>query len=119
MPRPLLCWAHSWSPSLAAARPDSKTVEEVPQGPAEKLSQYGLFLGNGSTQEPAEGVIPYELNSALFTDYAAKYRFVKLPGGNPCRVQRQRGLRLPGRHRDRQDVRLSPRRARSLEGPAA
>ena len=30
---------------------------------------------------PAEGVIPYDLNSALFSDYAEKYRFVKLPAG--------------------------------------
>ncbi len=36
---------------------------------------------NGSSQEPAEGVVPYDLNSALFSDYAAKYRFVKLPPG--------------------------------------
>ena len=30
---------------------------------------------------PAEGVIPYDLNSALFSDYAEKFRFVKLPPG--------------------------------------
>ena len=30
---------------------------------------------------PAEGVIPYDLNSALFSDYAEKFRFVKLPAG--------------------------------------
>lgn len=49
--------------------------------PFEKLSEYGLFVGNGSTQEPAEGVVPYDLNSALFSDYANKHRFVKLPPG--------------------------------------
>ena len=43
------------------------------------LSAHGLFLGNGSTQEPVEGMIPYDLNTSLFTDYAAKYRFVRLP----------------------------------------
>ena len=47
----------------------------------ENLSEYGLFVGNGSTQEPAEGVIPYDLNSPLFTDYTDKFRFVKLPAG--------------------------------------
>ena len=30
---------------------------------------------------PAAGVIPYDLNSALFSDYAEKYRFIKLPPG--------------------------------------
>jgi uncharacterized repeat protein (TIGR03806 family) len=45
----------------------------------EKLSQYRLFEGNPAEQVPAEGVIPYDLNSALFSDYAEKFRFVKLP----------------------------------------
>jgi uncharacterized repeat protein (TIGR03806 family) len=49
--------------------------------PPEQLSEYGLFLGNGATQEPAAGVVPYDLNSALFSDYAYKYRFVRLPPG--------------------------------------
>ena len=63
---------------LGCARP---AVEETPQRLSypEKLSAYGLFVGNGSTQEPADGVIPYDLNTPLFTDYATKYRFVKLP----------------------------------------
>src|SRR5271157_5223783 len=63
-------------------------VSESPRGfppteqtPPERLSQYGLFVGNAASQEPAEGVIPYDLNSALFSDYALKYRFVKLPPG--------------------------------------
>jgi uncharacterized repeat protein (TIGR03806 family) len=49
--------------------------------PLEKLSDYGLFQGNGSTQQPAAGVIPYDLNTPLFSDYTEKYRFVKLPPG--------------------------------------
>jgi uncharacterized repeat protein (TIGR03806 family) len=49
--------------------------------PAEKLSEYGLFQGDIAAQRPAEGVIPYDLNSSLFADYALKYRFVKLPAG--------------------------------------
>lgn len=56
-------------------------VQPTSPAPPEKLSQYGLFIGNGATQEPAEGVIPYDLNSALFSDYALKYRFIKLPPG--------------------------------------
>lgn len=47
----------------------------------EKLSEYGLFKGNGSTQEPAEGVIPYDMNTELFADYATKHRFVRVPEG--------------------------------------
>jgi uncharacterized repeat protein (TIGR03806 family) len=49
--------------------------------PPERLSAYGLFQGNGSTQEPADGIIPYDLNTPLFSDYTTKYRFVRLPAG--------------------------------------
>jgi uncharacterized repeat protein (TIGR03806 family) len=57
----------------------------VDEEPPERLSEYGLFLGNGSTQEPAEGVVPYDINSPLFSDYALKYRFVRLPPGTSAR----------------------------------
>src|SRR4029078_12040749 len=49
--------------------------------PPDKLSAYGLFVGDGSTQEPQAGVIPYDLKSPLFSDYVEKFRFVKLPDG--------------------------------------
>jgi uncharacterized repeat protein (TIGR03806 family) len=49
------------------------------------LSAHGLFQGNGSTQSPVEGVIPYDINSPLFSDYAVKYRFLRLPPGTSAR----------------------------------
>jgi uncharacterized repeat protein (TIGR03806 family) len=53
--------------------------------PKMKLSEYGFFKGDMKNQEPAEGVIPYHLNTPLFTDHAEKLRFVKLPGGSTVR----------------------------------
>lgn len=47
----------------------------------EKLSDYGFFEGNPAQQKPAAGVVPYSLNTPLFSDYAEKLRFVKLPDG--------------------------------------
>ena len=47
----------------------------------QRLSDWGLFEGDGSTQMPVEGVVPYDLISALFSDYALKFRFVRLPEG--------------------------------------
>ena len=35
----------------------------------------------GGLNYPAGGVVPYDLNSPLFSDYATKYRFVRLPPG--------------------------------------
>lgn len=45
------------------------------------LSEYGFFEGTLKELNPAAGVTPYQLNSALFSDYAFKARFVKLPAG--------------------------------------
>jgi uncharacterized repeat protein (TIGR03806 family) len=49
--------------------------------PYVKLSDYHFFEGIIKDQTPAEGVIPYEPASALFTDYAHKKRFIWLPAG--------------------------------------
>ena len=46
-----------------------------------QLSEYGFFAGNIAEMIPAEGVIPYDLNTPLFSDYARKARFVRVPPG--------------------------------------
>ena len=45
----------------------------------ERLSEWGLFDEPLAKLIPKKGVIPYELNSPLFTDYSLKKRFIKLP----------------------------------------
>jgi len=47
--------------------------------PFQTLSEYQLFEGNLKNLEPGFGVIPYTLNSSLFTDYAKKKRFIWMP----------------------------------------
>jgi hypothetical protein len=49
--------------------------------PYQKLSEYRFFKGQMKDQVPEDGVIPYQLASSLFTDYALKKRFVWLPSG--------------------------------------
>ncbi|MEM9719005.1 MAG: SO2930 family diheme c-type cytochrome [Bacteroidota bacterium] len=46
-----------------------------------KLSDYGFFQGDIAEMIPAEDVIPYELNTPLFSDYALKARFIRFPEG--------------------------------------
>lgn len=48
--------------------------------PAPVLSDYGLFA-DMATAAPAESVLPYDLINPLFTDNAAKHRFVFVPEG--------------------------------------
>ncbi len=45
------------------------------------LSAYGFFKQPLKNLEPTESVIPYQLNSPLFSDYAFKKRFIKIPNG--------------------------------------
>lgn len=47
----------------------------------ENLSEYGFFTGNIKELKPASGIIPYSLNTPLFSNYAEKLRFIKLPAG--------------------------------------
>ena len=49
--------------------------------PPRSLAEYGLFTGRLADLQPAAGVLPYTLNSPLFSDYSTKYRFVQLPAG--------------------------------------
>jgi uncharacterized repeat protein (TIGR03806 family) len=72
------------------SRPE-RAADAVP----EKLSEYGLFVGNGSTQQPVAGVIPYDLNTALFSDYADKYRFVRLPPGTSAKYDESEAFEFP------------------------
>ena len=55
-------------------------VGGTPSGPPEFLSEWGLFKSIPD-QIPEDDVIPYEVTAALFTDDAAKFRFVQLPDG--------------------------------------
>jgi len=60
-----------------------------------KLSEYGLFDGEMNALKSAAGVMPYALNSSLFTDYAQKMRFVKLPVGTSVSYNADSVLQFP------------------------
>ena len=45
---------------------------------ARKLSDYGFF-DDLNSQKPTNGVLPYELITPLFSDYADKLRFIYVP----------------------------------------
>src|SRR5690606_20019572 len=42
---------------------------------------YHFFVGVLKNQKPADAVLPYQIASSLFTDYASKKRFVWIPYG--------------------------------------
>ena len=47
----------------------------------ENLSEYTFFTGILKDLTPAPGILPYDLNTPLFSNYAEKLRFIKLPAG--------------------------------------
>ena len=61
----------------------------------ELLSSYRFFRGDASTQEPNEGVLPYDLTSTLFSDYAVKHRFVWLPPGTTATYSTRDSFTFP------------------------
>lgn len=68
-----------------------------PAAPAypQRLSEFGFFAGALAAQQPAEGVLPYALNTPLFTDYAEKLRFIRLPAGAKVPFNDQEVLDFP------------------------
>jgi uncharacterized repeat protein (TIGR03806 family) len=61
----------------------------------ENLSDYGFFKGTLKEQIPSDGVVLYTLNSPLFSDYASKLRFLKLPAGQSVSYNPDSVLQFP------------------------
>lgn len=58
------------------------------------LSAYGFFA-DAPAQQPAKGVVPYRLNTALWSDGADKLRFVYVPPGAKAAAEGEGLLDLP------------------------
>ena len=61
--------------------PQSPVVMDLASVPYATLADYNFFDGDIKNLQPVYGVLPYDLNSELFTDYAKKKRFVWMPAG--------------------------------------
>ena len=61
----------------------------------QKLSEYNFFTGRLAELQPATSVIPYDINMALFSNYAEKLRFIKLPDGVQASYTTEGALELP------------------------
>ncbi|WP_299883300.1 hypothetical protein [uncultured Lacinutrix sp.] len=58
---------------------ESPVIFNIENVPYQTLSEYNFFKEELKDLEPVFGVLPYELNSSLFSDYAKKKRFVWMP----------------------------------------
>ncbi|HUH74642.1 MAG TPA: SO2930 family diheme c-type cytochrome [Chitinophagales bacterium] len=59
------------------------------------LSEYQLFKGNLADLIPEVGVIPYDLNTPLYSDYAQKARFVWMPENETAVAQSDGTIQFP------------------------
>ena len=77
-----------------------ETTATVPSQPTEQvsnrrrpikytqlLSEYKLYRGELAELEPADGVIEYDVNTPLFSDYSAKHRVIRMPEGTSAKYE--------------------------------
>ena len=63
--------------------------------PPERLSDWGVVLADGRAFEFNAGVLPYDLNTPLFSDYALKLRSVWIPEGTTATYREDREIEFP------------------------
>ena len=63
--------------------------------PPDRLSDWGVVLADGRAFELNTGVLPYDLNTPLFSDYALKLRSVWLPAGTMATYRQGREIEFP------------------------
>lgn len=81
---------------LAGCPGRSRDVRLYLQEPfPKKLSDWHLFRETAAGLEPNRGVLPYDLNSPLFSDYATKHRFVWMPPGASAEYREDTPFALP------------------------
>jgi len=66
---------------LPPAPNPSQVVFDLNAVPYTNLSQYNFFEGAMADLSPNDGVLPYDVITPLFSDYASKKRFVWMPVG--------------------------------------
>jgi uncharacterized repeat protein (TIGR03806 family) len=75
--------------------PSFLALRKSPKIEFESLSEYGFFEGKLANQIPTVGIIPYSLNTPLFSDNAEKLRFVKIPNGQAIQYNATEVLDFP------------------------
>jgi uncharacterized repeat protein (TIGR03806 family) len=87
----------SFLPALMLMWMSGFTGQEISLSPLPpmNLSEYGFFEGKMADLQPAADVVPYSLNTPLFSDYAWKSRFVRLPAGTHVAYQGEKVFDFP------------------------
>lgn len=79
-------------PLAARASPSDAAI--LAASPPKQLSAFGFF-DDLKAQKPAAGVVPFRLNTPLFSDGALKHRFVYVPKGQAARYDPSEAFDFP------------------------
>jgi uncharacterized repeat protein (TIGR03806 family) len=79
----------------ACARAPQPAVHFFADGRPEHLSDWHVLYRDGGTLALNERVVPYDLNTPLFSDYAHKLRTVWMPAGSAARYDASRSFDFP------------------------
>jgi uncharacterized repeat protein (TIGR03806 family) len=81
--------------ALAGCARAPEAVRFPADGNPEHLSDWNLVFAKGQRLELNDGVVAYELNSPLFSDYAHKLRTVWLPAGTTAKYDERGAFDFP------------------------
>ena len=79
--------------ACGAARPP--VTVHAADAPPERLSEWGVVFADGDFLDVNDRVVPYELNTPLFSDYALKLRTIWLPEGTQAVYRERAPLDFP------------------------
>ena len=82
------------APNPGTATPSGVVVFNAASAPT-KLSAWRLLLSDGQTLSLQQGVLPYSVNTPLFSDYAHKFRTLWLPAGTQMNHSATGPLQFP------------------------
>lgn len=78
----------------AAPAPQVDVARLLDETPAPTLADYRLFADAGG-RRPNAGLVPYALNTPLFSDYAEKFRYAFVPPGTKVSYRAEGPLDFP------------------------
>ena len=81
--------------TLVVPAPLPKIVFDINAKPAKSLNATNLMRWNGQDFQYNEEVIPYDLNTPLFSDYAVKARAIYIPAGTSATYHDNEVLNFP------------------------
>jgi uncharacterized repeat protein (TIGR03806 family) len=79
----------------ACTPPQQQAPTYISEGNPALLSEWGMMRSDGARLTLSEGVIPFDLNTPLFSDYAHKQRTIWMPAGTHAQYREGQALDFP------------------------